>query len=358
MSIKNCLLPVVLVLAFASLSFADIDVENDNSDVFKISGYFDGCIAEWGAYNTTPSREIFIRRSGVEINSDLTESIFAEMKVEMRPDEMFLKNAFVGWSPNSNISARFGQFKKENLLAGSISTWNLNMFDRPQVYTFCEDLNYSGRDLGYDLSIKLPEFNGIEMSGTAGVFNGDERAEERDNNELLYTVRGEIAIPSVNLTLGTSVAAHREGIEDATPDGYSSSERQTAVSADLAYTIEFSNWYEFGLTGEYATGDNWEQADVIGGDEAPSYESYWGTASFTYKPWNTSGINAISLSVTLDKLIENTEFDYYSKNLSIVAAVYPTEYFRFRFGAVAKDVLEFMDDASYTDYITEIGIRF
>lgn len=355
---NSYLLLVVIVLSITTLALADINIENNNSEDFKISGYFDGSFTEWGSYNTIPSREFFVRRAGFEISAELIEQISAELKVETRPDDIFLKNAFVAWNPNSNVSARFGQFKKENLLAGSISTWNLNIFERPQIYTFCEDLTYSGRDLGTDLSIELPIFHGMEISGTAGVFNGDERADDRENNELLYTLRGKIKIPAVNLALGTSIVSHREGIEDATPSGYTSSARQNAISADIGFTYEFSNWYEFALTGEFATGDNWKQADVIAEEDAPSYEGYWGTASLTYKPWNISGINAISLSVTLDKLIENTNFDYYSKETSVIVAVYPTDNFRVRLGAVSKDFIAFMEESSYTDYIAEIGIRF
>ncbi len=354
---KNYLLLVVIVVSFSA--FADIDVENNNSETFKISGYFDGSFAEWGDYNIVPSREFFVRRAGLEVNADLTELFSTEIKLETRPDEIFLKDVFIAWDPHKDITARFGQFKKENLLSGSISTWNLNMFDRPQIYTFCEDLTYSGRDLGTDLTIELPQFYGMEFSGTAGVFNGEERADERENNELLYSFRGEIDIPAANLALGTSVVSHREGVANpAVPSGYTSSARQNAMSADIEFTYEFSNWYEFDLTAEYAIGDNWKQVDVLAEENAPSYQSYWCTASVTYKPWNISGINAISLSATLDKLVENTDFDYYSKHTSVIASVYPTQFFRLRIGAISKDFIAFMEDDSYTDYIAEIGIRF
>ncbi len=354
---KNYLLLVVIVVSFSA--FADIDVENNNSESFKISGYFDGSFAEWGDYNVIPSRDFFVRRAGLEVNADLTELFSTEIKVETRPDEIFLKDVFIAWTPHKNVTARFGQFKKENLLSGSISTWNLNMFDRPQIYTFCENLTYSGRDLGTDISLELPQFYGMEFSGIAGVFNGEERADQHEDNELLYTLRGEIEIPTANLTLGTSVVSHREGIEDSSiPAGYSSSARQIALSADFDFTYELSNWYEFDLTAEYATGDNWKQVDVIAGENAPSYQAYWATASVTYKPWNVSGINAISLSVTLDKLIENTDYDYRSQNLSVVTTVYPTDDLRLRFGAISKDFTAFMEEDNYTDYIAEIGIRF
>jgi len=354
---KNYLLLVVIVISFSA--FADIDVENNNSETFKISGYFDGSFAEWGDYNIVPSREFFVRRAGLEVNADLTELFSTEIKLETRPDEIFLKDVFVAWTPHQDITARFGQFKKENLLAGAISTWNLNMFDRPQIYTFCEDLTFSGRDLGTDLSLELPQFHGMEFSGTAGVFNGEERADERENNELLYNFRGKIDIPAANLALGASVVSHREGIANSTvTSGYTSSARQNAMSADIEFTYKFSNWYEFDLTAEYATGDNWKQVDVIAGENAPSYQAYWATASVTYKPWNIYGINAISLSVTLDKLVENTDLDYCSKHTSVIASIYPTEDFRFRFGAVSKDINDGQIEANYTNYFTEIGLRF
>lgn len=352
---------VVAVFVISMLAMADIDVENDLSEKFRIGGYIDAGFTEFGQYNAVPSRQFAIRRSGFELNAELTETLKAEIKYEVRPDNSFLKDAVICWEPADWARARVGQFKRETLLAGGISSWNLNMFERPLVYDLAENLTYAGRDIGFDLKIDLPSINGIELTGIAGLFNGDERAEERIDNELLYTFRGEIAIPSIDLSLGASAASHRMGREDtADPSGYIVSARQNAFSADVDLNYKISNWYDLSFAAEICKGDNWssDYSDVIAGEEAPGFVGLWGSISAFYHPWNVQGIETISLSLSYNKLEKNNDLSTEETRLSIIGAVYPSENLRLRFGGVRNTIPGLLEDEIFTDYIAEVGLRF
>lgn len=350
---------LVILLVVARMAMADIDVENNQSEKFKINGYIDARFSDWGAYNTIPSRGFSIRRSGFELNAEFVETLKAEIKVEARPDDIFLKDAFLRWDPAGCTRARVGQFKRETLLGGTLSSWDLNMFDRPLVYDLCENLTYAGRDLGFDLRVDLPRFSGVELRGTAGIFNGDERADERTDNELLYTFRGEIKIPSIDLTLGASAASHRQGLEN--PDessGYSLSARQKAFSADISLDYEISNWYDVSLAAEMSTGDNWKNVDVIAGESAPEFLGYWGTFTAFYHPWRVRGIKTISLTAGYDHLSPDSDLDNEHSRISIIGAVYPTDNIRLRFGGVRNTISGILSDDKYTDFTAEVGLRF
>ncbi len=349
----------LVFLITAQVALADIDVENSLSEQFKISGYIDAGFTEWGTYNAVPSREFHIQRSGFELNAEFVESLKAKIKIEVQPDELFLKDALVRWDPSSWARVRVGQFKRETLLGGSISSWDLSMFERPLVYDLCENLTYAGRDIGIDLRVDLPRFKGVELRGTAGVYNGDERAEERIDNELLYTFRGEIRIPSIDLTLGGSAASHRQGEQNsAEPSGYSVSARQNAFSADILLDYEISNWYDVSLAAEISKGDNWSEVNVIAGEEAPGFTGVWGTFTTSYHPWNVRGIKTISLSVSYDRLKADTDLSSEHSRISIIGSIYPGDNVRLRFGGVQNIIPGILEDEKYTDIIAEIGLRF
>jgi hypothetical protein len=352
------LLLVTLIAAVAAA--ADIDLENSRSETFKLAGYLDGGFREWGHYNAVPSREFFVRRSGIAFNARLVENLKVEVKVEVRPDKMFLENAFVLWTPTDWIRTQAGQFKTATLLAGELSYWDLNMFERPLAYNLRKDLTFSGRDVGFDMRIDLPEILGVKVRGTAGVFNGDQRGEERIDNELLYTMRGEIEIPvtSANLTLGASAVSHRQGIKAENPSGYSLSGRQSAFSADAALTCNLSNWYSFSTTAEFTFGDNWSLVDVISGEDAPRFKGYWGAFTAVFHPWNVHGIKTFSLAAGYDYLSPDSNSVREHTRLSLIGAIYPVENFRLRFGAVRNTVKEVNTNENYTDLIGEVGIRF
>jgi hypothetical protein len=351
---------VFLVLFLAiGIASADIDVENNYSEGFKISGYFDGGFSEWGSYNAVPSRGFTVRRSGFEVSARVVETLKADIKIETRPDELFLKNATIRWSPLNWAEVQAGQFKSATLLAGELSYWNLNMFDRPLVYNLREDLTFSGRDIGFDMHIELPEIHGVELTGAAGVFNGDQRGAERTDDELLYTVRGEMGIPSIDLTLGASATSHRQGISNPEdPSGYSVSSRQNAISADFSMNCKISNWYSFSASGEVSVGDNWRMVEVVAGDDAPAFAGYWGNFTAFCHPWRVGSIKTISISLGYDYLNPDTDNDYDHRRISMIGAVYPSDSIRFRFGRIVNRLEGFISTDNYTDYIAEVGIRF
>ncbi len=349
---------LAVALLLSSIAYA-VDVENPLSEKFEICGYIDASYAEWGLYNAVPSREFSIRRSGIELTGEITETFMAELKVEIRPDEVYLKDAAFSWEPVSSVRARIGQFKRETTLGGNISSWQLCVFDRPLVYEFAENLTYTGRDMGLDLSFSLPDFKGCEIRGIAGLFNGDERSAERIDNEMLYSFRGEIEIPSIDLTVGASAVSHRQGMEDTQSlEGYTVSSRMNSISADVSLSYKFSNWFDLSANSEFALGDNWQNYDFLVDVDPPEFSGYWATFTASYHPWDVRGIRTISLTAAYDYLTEDTELDYSRNRVSIIGAVYPSENLRFRFGGVRNSLSEFGADQNYTDFIAEIGLRF
>lgn len=358
----KALILAVVLFSFQTASGA-IDVENSICEQFRLQGYLDLRYTEFGNYNTVPSREFDLVRSGLEASAALSGTLDAELKVEFRPGEVFLKNALVEWNPLSFARGRAGQFRRETLLGGNLSTWDLPMFERPLVYELREELTYGGRDIGMDVEIELPVGSAVELQGAAGVFNGDERGVEKEDNELLYSFRGTAEILPADVVLGGSVVAHRQGrVDSESIEGYISGERLFAFSADVAYEHSFSNWYTVNLFGEYSAGDNWTWLDdPVSGEDPPQFQGVWGALTANYTPWNISSIHKISLSVAYDRLEENTEFDQlYHRKISFIAAVYPLENIRIRFGGVRNSVGTYAsaDAEEYTDIIAEAGFRF
>ena len=342
-----------------AISFAAIDVENPVCEEFTLEGYLDARYEEFGGYNAVPSREFSIRRAGMETAARITGNLQAELKLEFRPNEIFLKDALVEWEPLGSARGRFGLFRRATLLGGDLSTWDLPLFERPLVYELREDLTYSGRDLGFDARIQLPVSNVLELRGTAGVFNGDARAEEREDSELLYSFRGTAEILPADLTLGLSAVSHRKGMADQTePDGYISSARLFAFSGDLSFEHEFNNWYGAEIYAELSTGDNWELSEVLAGEDPPRFLGYWGAVTFNYHPWNVQTIRTVSISLGFDEAKPDTDLDWMDRRISIMGAVYPTENTRIRFGGVKNTVEEFNSSEDYTDIVLEAGFRF
>jgi len=342
-----------------AVSFAAVDVENPICEKFILEGYLDARYEEFGGYNAVPSREFAIRRAGLEAAAEITGNLQTELKLEFRPDEVFLKDALVEWEPLDSTRGRFGLFRRATLLGGDLSTWDLPLFDRPLIYELREELTYSGRDLGFDARFQFPVFNFLELEGNAGVFNGDERGNEREDSELLYSFRGTAEILPAGLTLGLSAVSHRKGMADLTdPDGYISSERLFAFSGDLSFKHEFNNWYDTQIYAEFSTGDNWEGFDLFAGEDPVRFMGYWGAVTLNYYPWNVQNIRRISISLAYDEAKIDTDLNWLDRKLSVIGAVYPTENTRIRFGGVRNTVEDFNPSREYTDFILEAGFRF
>lgn len=350
---------IVALAVFASGAIADIDIENPLSEEFLIGGYIDFRYAQYGEYNTVPSREFFLKRAGLEAEATLTDHLAAELKVEARPDRIFLKDAFLSWEPLSFAQARFGQFKRETLLGESLSSWDFPMFDRPLSAELRENLTYGGRDLGIDVEVTLPEMGGVELRGIAGVFNGEENGDLKEDNELVYSFRGTAEILSPGITLGGSAVSQRLGtIDQSVPEGYTPSGRLTAFSGDVSIEHSFSNWYSGSLYGEYTTGDNWEFCDVFAGETAPKFKGIWGAITFNYHPWRVQSIRTLSLTVGFDEVRQDTDIDNFHRRISILASVYPRENIRLRFGGIRNTVSEILAEVEYTDLVAEAALRF
>ncbi len=347
------------LIFFASGAIADINVENPLSEEFLIGGYLDLKYVQYGEYNAVPSREFSLSRGGLEAEASLSDIFTAEIKVEIRPDRIFLKDAFLQWEPLNFAEARFGQFKRETLLGESLSSWDFPMLDRPLSADLREDLTYGGRDLGIDVAITLPEISGVEMKGIAGVFNGEENGDQKEDNELVYSFRGTAEILSSGLTLGGSAVSQRLGtIDQSVPEGYTPSGRLTAFSGDVSIEHSFSNWYSGSLYGEYTTGDNWEFCDVFAGETPPKFRGIWGAVTISYHPWRVQSIRTLSLTLGFDEVRQDTEIGNFHRRISVLALVYPRENIRLRFGGIRNTVTEILADIEYTDLVAEAALRF
>lgn len=350
---------ILFALFSAAMAFAAVDVENPVCEGFTLEGYLDVRYEEFGGYNVVPSREFSIRRAGLETSASITGNLQTELKLEFRPDEIFLKDALVEWEPLDSARGRFGLFRRAALLGGDLSTWDLPLFERPLVYELREELTYSGRDLGFDARLQLPALSFLKLEGSAGIFNGEERGAEREDSELLYSFRGTAEILPADVMLGVSAVSHRMGMADLTqPEGYISSDRLYAFSGDISVKHDFSNWYDTVLYGEVSTGDNWELSSVLAGEEPPRFLGYWGTLTFNYHPWNVQPVRTISLSLGFDEVKPDTDLDWMERKVSVIGAVYPTEDTRIRFGGVRNTIEDFSTSDEYTDLILEAGFRF
>ena len=354
------LISIILLLGLNSAAEA-VDVENQLCDRFRLSGYLDFRYSQYGEENTVPSQEFAVERSGLKTLVDLSSNFQAELKIEYNPEEVFLKNAFLEWSPSDFTDFRAGQFRKETILGGELSTWNLPLFDRPLVHEFREDLTYDGRDIGVDAEIEIPLGTDIELNANLGVFNGNERGTEKDDNELLFSFRGETRIIPADLTLGASLVSHRLGESDSEElYGYITTERIQAFSIDAVWEQPLNNSYQLDMFAEYTSGDNWSEFDPYLVEDFPRFSGIWTAAVLNYTPWNISSIHKISLCLGYDRLSENTDSEDSHGQLSFIASVYPVDNIRFRFGGVRNTIKSYSltENLNYTDILAEVSMRF
>ena len=351
---------IMLLMGLHSASEA-VDVENRLCEKFTLSGYLDLRYSQYGSENIVPSREFSVERAGLETQVDLSSNFSAELKVEINTEEVFLKNAFIEWRPFNFTDFRAGQFRRETLLGSKLSTWDLPLLERPLVHEFREDLTYDGRDLGVDVNIEIPLGDSLEFNGTIGVYNGDERGAEKEDNELLFSFRGEARILPADLTLGGSLVSHRLGQSDSEElYGYITSERFQAYSFDAAWEHALSNLYHLDMYAEYSAGDNWSEFDPYLVSEFPQFKGMWSAVTLSYLPWHIPSIQKISLSLGYDALSENADSDDSHKQVSLIASIYPAENIRVRFGGIRNsiDSSSMTESLEYTDMLAEVSLRF
>lgn len=322
-----CLLALFLA---ASPAAADIDVENGEAETFTLSAYARIRYSELGGPLTIPDRSFGIESAGLTAGFTLRGGFDGQLQIETLPGEVFLKDCFLDWAALPWASLRAGQFKKPFCLNTLTSTWDLHAIDHALTDRQLEDLLYAGRDIGTQLSLD-PGVDGVpELS--LGIFNGSVEPENQDS-ELQYAARLEADLP-YGITLGVDATMLRFGAPDAeSVSGYVVSSRQQAAGADIRVEADVTDRLSLVLLGELVRGDNWEEADVVHGADAPSFQTWWVTggaawstltpalktvsASIGYASWRSDR----SLSSKEDELTVTLGFDTGSPVSVMVAAV-------------------------------------
>lgn len=287
--------PMVLLamILIAGQAAADIDVENGEAESFTISAYARVRYSEFGGPLTVPDRSFGIESAGLTADFKINSNFDGQIQIEAIPGEVFLKDCFLNWEPLPYAGLRAGHFKKPFCLNTLTSTWNLHSIDHSITDRRLEDLLYSGRDIGTELRLDP----GIDLVPELllGVFNGSVEPENQDS-ELQYAARIEEDLP-YGITLGLDATMLRFGEPDVeSVSGYSVSPRQLAAGADLRVEADISGRLSMVLLGELVRGDNWEEADVVHGEDAPSFQTWWVTGGGTWST-HTPALEAVSASV-------------------------------------------------------------
>ncbi len=289
-------IPVVLtVLLAASVCMADVDVENGNAESFTLSAYARVRFGQFGGTLEIPDRSFFIESAGLSADFRITDNTEGQLQLETRPEEIYVKDCYLTWAPLSMLEVEAGRFKKPFCLNTLLSRWELQSMDHSITHGELENLLYSGRDIGVQLTMDtdvnlLPKLY-------LGIFNGSPDWENQDN-EVQYSARAEFDLP-MDITLGTGLTSLRFGeIDLESVDGYVCSARQLAVGGDIQFRRNISRDLALQLRGEFTRGDNWTLADVISGETAPEFQSWWCTGGLTWLTYKPS-LESVTASVSL-----------------------------------------------------------
>ncbi len=303
-----------------------------------------------GEITCGPIGEFLIKRASLTAGSDLGGNLAVEIEVETRPDEVYLKDCIISWSPLDYLELTAGLFKKPFCMATSTSNWNLLSVERPLIHDLAGDLGYSDRSTGamVELSSPVP----LQSTLSLGVFNGP-----GNEREKMYTASIEFE-PVAALTMGGALSSLRLGEYDPMlPSGYASSGSMQAFSAFLRLDqpVTFSTRLE--LDAEYVAGDNWDEADVIYGETPPGFRGYWASGVLEQRLGSVPGIRSIEAGVSWSVLAPEVDGSDEESFVAPLIGVWMTSRTRLRFTMINRS---FQDDSrdDCTDYITELGVRF
>jgi hypothetical protein len=271
---------LLVVFLVTTAAMADVDVENEEAESFTLSAYARIRYSEFGGALTIPDRSFGIESAGITADFEIVDNVEGQLQLETKPDDIFLKDCYLLWQPFDILEVQAGCFKKPFCLNSLTSTWDLQAIDHSITHRELSDLLYSGRDIGsafiFDPGITgLPEIY-------LGIFNGSSDWINQDN-ELQYTARAEFGLP-LDITIGADFSTLRFGEENLqSTDGYIVSARQSAFGGDLEFETDLSKEFSLLFRSEFLRGDNWADADVIEGETAPGFQTWWCTAGVSWK---------------------------------------------------------------------------
>lgn len=343
---------LLTVLIITAAAFADVDVENDNAENFTLSVYARIRFSEFGGALVIPDRSFGIESAGLTADFDITDNTEGQLQLEIRPDDIFLKDCYILWEPFDFLGAQAGRFKKPFCLNTLTSTWDLQAIDHSITHRELSDLLYSGRDIGSVLILD-PRLEYLPTC-TFGIFNGSPDAMNQ-NNEIQYAGRAEFELP-YDIVVGADLTSLRFGEEDEfSIEGYRFSPRQTAMGADLQFETELGRDFSLLLRGEFARGDNWLLANVIEGDVPPEFQTWWFTGGITFETDKPS-LESISASLNMGSWEPDRSVGSREDELVITLSVDTGTPLTIRAAMVNHRPHNIMFEENRTDYILEAAL--
>jgi len=343
---------LLILLITVQFSQADVDIENSKADRFTLSTYIRMRFSEFGGALTIPDRSFSIESAGFTADFKISREINGQLQLETRPDNIFIKDCYVLWDAFDFLSVRAGRFKKPFCLNTLTSTRNLQTVNHSITHRKLSNLLYSGRDIG-SVFILDPGISGLpELS--LGIFNGSPDPVNQDN-EIQYAARAEFDLLA-GITIGTDFTSLRFGEEDyETPDAYTVSERQTAFGGDMQFETEFSNEFSLLLRSEFIRGDNWAAANVITGDAAPGFQTWWFTGGINWKIDKPS-LENISAAVSLASWKPDRTVDSREDELAVTLTFDTGTPLTVRIAALNHRPHNILFEVDRTDYILEAAL--
>ncbi len=345
-------LTLVLTIFMAATVSADVDVENANANTFMLSAYARVRFSEFGGALTIPDRSFSIESAGLTADFDIYNNLNGQLQLEIKPDEIFLKDCYILWEPFNAIELQAGQFKKPFCLNTITSSWNLQAIDHSITHRELSDLLYSGRDIGVAGILNpgpvwLPRLS-------LGVFNGSPAALNQDN-EIQYVGRAEFDLP-LGIMVGADLSALRFGEEDPeSVDGYTCSARQKAMGVDLQLGIEINRDFSFLLRSEYLRGDNWQMVNVIEGVDPPEFQTWWVTGGITWKTGKPA-LDNINASVSMASWQPDRSTDSKEDELTFTVNIDTGTPVCVRAAVVNHRPHNILFEEKHTDYILEVTL--
>ena len=286
---------LLTVFLITAAPLADVDVENERAENFTLSAYARIRFSEFGGALIMPDKSFEIQSAGLSADFDINDNINGQLQLEIRPDDIFLKDCYILWEPIDFLGVQAGRFKKPFCLNTLTSTWDLQAIDHSITHAELSDLLYSNRDIGSVLILD-PESEFLPLV-TFGIFNGSPNAQNQDN-EIQYSGRAEFELPW-DIILGADFTSLRFGEEDEySVEGYIYSAKQIAMGGDLQFETELGRDFSLLLRGEFIRGDNWAAVNVIAGDDPPEFQTWWFTGGVTWKTDKPS-LESISASLSM-----------------------------------------------------------
>ncbi|MFO7950493.1 MAG: hypothetical protein R6U36_09010 [Candidatus Fermentibacteraceae bacterium] len=341
-----------LLALLAASAAARTDVTTDNALDLDLEGYVYLRYGVYGQEGSIPDDAFELRRAGLKTDFALSSNLGGQLQVETRTDEIYLKDCYAEWEPADRVGLTLGLFKVPFCLNTLNGAWDLYSPEHSLGHGELSDLYYAGRDLGAMLSIS--PYGPAELM--LCVSNGGPPEPEPEDRELQYTARAEAEIPG-NVTLGLSGSRLRLGQEDPqSVEGYESSDPQMAWGVDARLSRPLSNRVEAGLTAEYLEADNWLEAEVLEGAEAPIMKDIWARGRLTWYPSSGGRVERIDLAVGYETL-DTGDGSGYHRLLTPAVTIWPADTWRIRMAGMTHS-FDVGADEEYTDIILELGAEF